>query len=91
MQNPDIIDVLEQLFQLMDDLQYKPKHGKYRITKADLKSLIMKFEKSKKQEYKERNQKKSVRKLIENLQGFNEEHDSPIELMKDTFMYLLRK
>lgn len=41
--------------------------------------------------FKERDQKKSVRKLIENLQEFNKDNDSPLELLKDLFMYLIQK
>ena len=32
-----------------------------------------------------------MRKLVDNLQEFNKDTDSPLELLKDLFMYLIQK
>lgn len=48
MKNPDIVETMEQLYIMMNDLNYMPRLGKNKITKVDIKNIILKFENLKK-------------------------------------------
>ncbi len=65
--------------------------GRYRVTQYELEDLIQKYDMFLQQHFKDKDQQKSVRKLVENLQEFNKDTDSPLELLKDVFMYIIQK
>lgn len=91
LQNPEVAPHIERLNWLINDLQYESVHGHNMLTLDDIDSIVRQYDEFLKAHYKDRDQKKSVNKLVSNLQDFNKEHDSPIELMKDLFMYLIQK
>ncbi len=51
MKNPDVIRVMQQLKMIMNELQFKPSSGKNKLTKGDIKKMILEYEKYLKKDY----------------------------------------
>ena len=80
---------VDRLNWLCEDLNYEGSAGRYRINQYELEDLIQKYDLFLQTHFKDQDQQKSVRKLVDNLQEFNKDTDSPLELLKDLFMYLI--
>ena len=91
LQNPDVKQHVDRLNWVINDLQFESPLGSNVVTYDDLERLVAQYEDFLRAHFKDRDQKKSVKKLIDNLQEFNRETEQPLELLKDVFMYLIQK
>lgn len=67
LQNPDVKPRVERLNWLINDMQFEGVYGPNKITIDDLDAIIKQYEEFLLNHFKAADQKRSVRKLIENL------------------------